>query len=478
MSPTPGAEHRLETLLWPLVEDIVETWDVPGIALCVVHHGRVDARGFGSRDRSSGEPVTVGSLFHVASLSKTVVATAVLRLAEAGELDLDAPVTALLPELTWSDPRARDITLTHLLSHHSGIGDVSDYGWHEPEIDDEALGRFAKDVASWPLEHDPGERFAYSNAAYDLLGHLVATRGGRSFEDCLEEDVLQAAGMPTSTFLRSRVPRRLGVAPHLGLPPDVVHGAYPYTRPHAPSSSLHTSATELGRWMTAHLTPDAGLMSATTRERMWRAVGPTGWPGWRGEDWHGQVALGWFRGTYRGHEVVSHTGSDPGFESSLVLLPALGIGVGVLVNGNNAPLLTLTWAAVDTLLGREPAAAPLPPVTVVLGAILRESGVPAAADLHRRLAAQDPATVDLDPDAFADAVWGLVELHRTDAARPVLELWRTVHPESSGAWFMSGWADAVDGLRDRAVDRLRRALVLDPDNDEAASLLERLLGHS
>ena len=466
-------EDRVESLLWPFVEHVAGSWAVPGLSVCVVHDGdRVTARGFGTRDSTTGAPVTTDTVFHLASVSKTVVATGVLGLVEAGALDLDGRVAGYLPDLPWADPRAHAVTVRHLLCHCSGIGDVDDYGWQDPQLDDDALGRFAAAVATWPLAADPGERFAYSNSAYELLGHLLATIAAQPFEAAVKERVLEPAGLLTSTFRPGEVPAGLRARPHLGLPPRVVPGAYPYTRPHAPSSSLHSSAADMGRWMVRHLAGGDGLLARPTHELMWRAVSPTGW-----DERHAETALGWFRGTYRGESLVGHSGSDPGFEADLVLVPDRGIGVSVLVAGNTAPMLSLARAALDVLLGHRTAPAPAPPATVPLAPVLESAGASAAVDLYRRLAKEDPATVDLGGDGgFADAVWGLVELHRTDLAAPLLELWHRVQPTSSPAAFMSGWAAAVDGRTDDAVRHLRRAVALDPDNDDALAMLSRIRG--
>ena len=464
------AEDRIEAVVWPFVDSVVEAWALPGVSLCVVHDGdTVAARGFGTRDRATGEPVTADTLFHLASISKSFVATAVLQLVESGELDLEGGITAYLPDLPWSDPRARDIMVRHLLSHTSGVGDVLDYGWHEPELDDGALSRFATRVAGWPLEGDPGQRFAYSNSAYELLGHLVATTGRQSFEALLKERVLDPVGMTTSTFLRADIPPDASAAPHLGMPPRVVDGAYPYTRRHAPSSTLHSSATELGRWMASQLAGGAGLMSPATHALMWQPHAGTGW-----DEGHAWVALGWFSGTYRGQLLVGHSGSDPGFGTNLALVPELGLGVAVMANSNTAPIFAITRAALDVLLGLEPATPPLPPMTVPVAPVLNRSGPSAAADLYRRLADADPLTVDLDADRFSDAGWGAVEMHRTDLVWPLIELWHQVQPESSAAWFTTGWAHEVDGRRDAALEHLRRAVDLDPDNDEALNFLRHL----
>lgn len=461
-------------MLWPWVQQVVDTWAVPGVAIGLVHDAtQVVTRGFGTRARGTDDPVTGDTLFHLASVSKTFVATAVLQLVEDGALDLEGNLTAYLPDLAWTDPRAHAITLRQVLSHRSGMGDVHDYGWHEPEYDEEALARFAARVATWPLEHEPGAEFAYSNAAYEVLGHLVATVGGRLFERHLAQRVLAPLGMSTSTFLRTEVPAHLGAAPHLGPVPQVLDGAYPYTRRHAPSSTLHSSAAELGRWMVAHLNGGRGLVSPATHELMWESQAETGWG-----DVHGQVALGWFRGRHHDQVLVGHAGADPGFQTNLALLPDAGAGVVVLVNSNTAPVFGLTRAVLDVLLGREPQEPPLPPVTVPLAPVLETQGTAATVELFQRIAAAEPPTHDLDNEGFEDAVWGAIELHRTAVARPLLEVWRKVRPDSSAAWFMTGWADEIDGHRDRALDHLHRAVSLDPDNEDAAALLRHLTGEA
>jgi hypothetical protein len=87
----------------------------------------------------------------------------------------------------------------------------------------------------------------------------------------------------------------------------------------------------------------------------------------------------------------------------------------------------------------------LPPVVGPVAETLRTSGADAAVAAFHRLAAVEPAELDLDDDGFEDAVWGAIELRRTSLVWPLLRVWTEVRPDSSAAWTMTGWAHQVDG---------------------------------
>jgi CubicO group peptidase (beta-lactamase class C family) len=497
-----GSGHlrpSVEDGLWPLVERLLGTHAVAGVAVAVVREEEVVARGFGVRDVGSGAVVTPETMFHLASVSKPFVATAVVSLSEARDagvprLDLDAPITDLVPEFTLADGRECEVTARRLMSHTSGLPDVADYGWHDPQLGDDALSEFARSLSGWRLQAEPGSTFSYSNAGFELLGLQLSRAMGTTFEDAVRQQVLTPLGMRNSTFLRAEVPGPLAASPHVGMPLTVPEGAYPYTRRHAPSSTLHSNLVEMCRWMVAHFEPaevavgdvdepwarlDAGL-----RDLMWRPVVPVGDPPWE-EAW----ALGWGVGSYGGHRTLSHSGADPGFGSRLVLVPERRTGVVVLANSNTVPTSHVAAAALDLTLGDPaPAAssevtaerlgegvaalrAVLPPVVVPVAETLGRSGPDAAAATFHRLAAADPAEYDLDDEEFEKAVWGAIELHRTSLVWPLLRVWTELRPDSSAAWTMTGWAHQVDGQPDLARSLLRRALDLDPDNEDAALIM-------
>jgi CubicO group peptidase (beta-lactamase class C family) len=417
----------------------------------------------------------------------------------AGEpvLDLDAPITEWVPEFTLADGREGEVTARRLLSHSSGLPDVAEYGWHDPQLGDDALSEFARSLSAWRLQAEPGSTFSYSNAGFELLGLLLARATGTTFENAVRQQVLSPLGMRDSTFLRAEVPAQLAASPHVGMPLSVPEGAYPYTRRHAPSSTLHSNLVEMCRWMEAHF-ESADVAAAGSDEQwvrldpglldlMWQPEVPVGEP-----PWEESAGLGWAVGRYGGHRTLSHGGADPGFGSRLVLVPGRRTGVVVLANSNTAPTWAIAAAALDLALtdpgpsatssatpdesgeGLAALRAMLPPVVGRVAETLSTSGPDAARAEFHRLVAVEPAEFDLDDDGFEDAVWGAIELHRTSMVWPLLRLWTEVRPDSSTAWTMTGWAHQVDGDVDLARGLLLRALDLDPENQDAALIMSSL----
>jgi N-acyl-D-amino-acid deacylase len=183
---------------------------VPGAALAVVKDEKlVLARGYGWADRERRLPVTPASLFRIASLSKPVTAVAILGLAERGRLSLEDKVFDLLSLDAAAggegfDERWRRITILQLLRHTAGFDRTSSFDpmfrsveiarelGVEPPARVEHIMRY---MLSRPLDFEPGERYAYSNFGYALLGRVIEKATGRSYEDEVREKVLAPLGI-------------------------------------------------------------------------------------------------------------------------------------------------------------------------------------------------------------------------------------------------------------------------------------------
>ena len=194
----------------------MQGFDVPGLAIGIMNKGEViytDAMGVKSMD--TGAPLTTKSVFHMASVSKPFVATAIVQLVEQGKIDLDEKLTTYLPYFKLADQRYKDITIRQMLNHSSGIPDVDDYEWDKPQYDEGAAERFVRSLETWGLDFEPGSEYSYSNTAFDIMADVIAKVSGESFEDYMQKNILEPVGMVNSTFFKPEVDETLATTPHV-----------------------------------------------------------------------------------------------------------------------------------------------------------------------------------------------------------------------------------------------------------------------
>jgi len=165
------------------------------------------SRATGIADERTKAPITLDTRFTLASLGKMFTAVAIGQLLDRGKLALTDTVAKFLPDFPNRD--ARRVTIEQLLAHTSGLGSY----WNERyETQREGLYTLADYVplfADEPLGFTPGARFGYSNAGYIVLGRIVETVSGMSFEDYLKRNVFEKAGMPNTGYYD-----RLGQTPN------------------------------------------------------------------------------------------------------------------------------------------------------------------------------------------------------------------------------------------------------------------------
>jgi len=453
---------------------VFATHDLAGLAVGVVKDQTIlYVNGFGVMEITTRQPVTSASLFHLASISKCVVATAVMQLTEQGKVDLNAPAASYLPHFQMNDKRYQSVTVRQMLNHTGGMPDYEDHQWDRAEYDDGALERYVRSLGSERLIFEPGKQFAYSNLAYDVLGELVTKVSGQSFEAYVEEHIFQPLEMNTSTFLKQQVPPALGTSPHVSVPRTEFSPIYPYHRAHAPSSSMHSSALEMCHWAIANLNrgcfKNRCILSAASYGQLWHPYAPLDSGAEAAQDF---VGLGWFIGDYKGHRSLSHDGGDIGFCTNLVCLPEQGLWVIVLANTYPAPTDTITAMILDILLGLEPQI-PRPPVLLPLYPILKARGVEAALAACRDLEAEQ-AAYDFNALQFSETGYILGEMGRFEEAIPILSLGVALYPKVERLHYVLAWAYQQTGQKRQAAESARRCLEVNPGYWEAERLLEEL----
>src|SRR5262245_20356060 len=174
-------------------------YHIPGVAFGIVKDGHTELRAFGVTNVDNSQPVTPDTVFPIASITKTVAATAIMRLVQDGKVAVDAPVRRYLPDFTVKDEAAAaSVTVAHLLSHTSGWE-----GQLAPEDRGvETMAAFARRLADLNQLAAPGDVWSYNNAGFSLAGRLIEVVTGKTIHDALRDLVFAPIGL-THAFTRT-----------------------------------------------------------------------------------------------------------------------------------------------------------------------------------------------------------------------------------------------------------------------------------
>ncbi len=328
------------------VRDYIERTQLPGALVAVTKGDQVvHAAGYGHT--AGGEAITKDTPMPLASISKSFTALAVLRLADQGTIDLDAPVQKYLPEFTMADQRAGKITVRQLLHQTSGMSDRT-----FPELTLPAPDTLKDAVAmlrTAPLATAPGTRMMYHNPNYAVAARLVEVVAGVPFDDHMAATVFGPLGMTSTRTVNTTmdVPgagegyiRAYGQVIKRSHPKWFVNGSY----------GVVSTADDLAKWLIAqngagHVFPQRTIQTAQT---------PSGVNG-------STYGMGWTTGkTPGGAPQLRHTGWLLTHNSAQTVLPTGGYGIAVVTNtgmtsGDDAVLIT--DGLIDLIEGRPDAAA-------------------------------------------------------------------------------------------------------------------------
>jgi CubicO group peptidase (beta-lactamase class C family) len=324
-------DPRFDALV-ALTEAKMEEFGVPGVALGILHDGVVTTRGLGVTSVEDPIPVTPHTVFPIASISKTFAATMVMRLAEQGRIDLEAPVRRYLPEFQVEDETvSRDATIWHLVTHTGGWeGQISG-----PERGEDTLRNFVATVMRTNMQvAPPAAAWSYNNAGFSALGRVIEQVTGTSINAAVRDLVLtplglEHAGSTAGDFLANRF-----AAGHATRPAEAPR----LLRPFSPATSvtaggLGMCVTDLLTYARFHLgdgTTAAGerLLSRASLERMRT-------PQLRKQGTDDDIGLAWHLRRMNGLLTISHGGTLAGHVLLLEIIPERGFAIAMLTNASS-----------------------------------------------------------------------------------------------------------------------------------------------
>ena len=306
---------------------------MPGLSIVVLHDARIAwRRGFGVRDVASKVPVTNETMFEAASMSKPVFAYVVMKLCEAGVLNLDTPLTSygadrVLPD----DPRLDQITARQVLCHTSGF-----QNWRSA-------------TSPLAIHFPPGSQFRYSGEGYHYLQTVVTRLIGQPFERYMSARLFQPFRMDASQYAWNDTAARRMARPHdaEGAPMANGRSSAEDVARYGSAGALLTTPTDYARFVIEVIEPrrpDAHRLTRSSIDEMLRphvkvdaGTFPASW------------ALGWQVFHHPGRDFIYHGGDNKGFHCATVASVAGKSGFVAMTNGEQGPSVLRDLLAADVM---------------------------------------------------------------------------------------------------------------------------------
>ncbi len=414
-------------------------------------------KSYGMANYELGAPNTADNSYLLGSLVKQFTAAAILQLQEQGKLKVSDPICRYLeicPQ-SW-----QGITLQHLLTHTSGIPNVSSLpNWDEKlamlSYTRRELVALFRDL---PLDFAPGEKFDYSNSGYMLLGVVIERVSAQRYDDYLEQKIFKPIGM-TRTYnsdTRALVPGR--ATGYYSVGTDFINARLVSPTVDLGTSGVYSTVGDLLLWDTA-LAADR-LISRASRDAMFTAG-------------KGDYGYGWFIGQRHGRSIQFHSGSDNGFSTYISRFPEDRLTVVVLSNSDRANAGRVGSDLAAIALGA-PYKMPVEQLGDLLWNVMRDRGVTAALARHADLKRTAPTAYDFGDETLVTLGYDLFEVRRLAEAKAVFDYNLTQYPQS--AYSYDGLADIADAKGDTAtaIALFEKSRAIDPENSYAIEGLARL----
>lgn len=436
-----------------------------GSALVADANGVVLKKGYGFANFEWQIPNTPDTRFRIGSITKQFTSMVILQLVAEGKIRLDEKVTAYLPD--YRKETGDRITITHLLNHTSGIPSYTGLPgfFANRSRDPYQVAAFVKEFASGDLEFEPGSKFAYNNSGYFLLGAIIEKITGKPYAQVLQERIFEPLGMKASGYDLAApiIPKR---ASGYQLSPNGYVNA-PYldmTIPYA-AGSLYSTVEDLYLWDRALYTDK--LLGADLKSKMFT-------PGLQ------DYGFGWTIRNRKLHDdksevaTIAHSGGIHGFNTLLVRVPERKELVVLLDNTSRGDKLDDIAAGVVSILhGLEPRT-PRKSLVEELQSTMKDGNGAAIVARYRELRKQKPDEYDFAEPELNTLGYQLLRGGRVDDAIEVFKLNVEMHPAASNPYDSLGEAYATKGETALAITNYRKSLELDPKNDNARQVLERL----
>ena len=447
-----------------LVLQYADCCSFTGTVLVSEHDKVIFKKGYGLANREWNIPNTPDVKFRLGSITKQFTSMLIMQQVAKGTIKLDGHLSDYLPY--YRQDTGSKVTVSQLLSHRSGIPSYTDDPKFFPDVSRNyyAVDDFVKKFCSGDLQFEPGTKFLYDNSGFFLLGAILEHVTGKTYESLLKENIFVPLGMKDSGYdhYADILPKRAsgydleleGVvnAPYLDM-------SLPYA-----AGSLYSTVEDLYKWDQAlygdKLVPNELKQKLFTPNLEHYGYGweistiPADEPG-------------------AGQTMISHGGGINGFNT---LEERLVGDHDLFVIFNNTPgahLEEMSKGIRAILYGQVPAA-PKRFLVFDIGGIVLSRGADAAVVRYRELKRANSSDYNFDERALNQLGYMLLEKSRNADAIAIFKLNVEEYPKSSNVYDSLAEAYAKDGQKQQAIENYRKAIELDPKNQDAVDKLKGL----
>jgi CubicO group peptidase (beta-lactamase class C family) len=437
-----------------------------GSVLVAVNGAIIYKKGFGFANMEWDIPNAPNTKHRLGSITKQFTGLLILQLAEAGKIDLKAPITKYLPDY----PKANGdiITTHHLLTHTSGIPNYTSFpGFFQNDSRDPYTPtEFIKTFSEMDLEFTPGEKFNYSNSAYFLLGALIEKISGKSYEQMLQEKIFVPLNMKDSGFDHHATILKNRATGYEKNGDAFANSKYlDMSIPYA-AGSLYSTVEDLYLW-------DQGLYNNTLLSKASMDL----FFGEHIKAMNGYYGYGWFiaseslGNTEERIETISHGGGVNGFNTLITRAPSDKSLIVLLNNTGGAPLNAMA-KAIRGIMYDKPYDFPKKSVANAMYDEIVSNGIVTA--LVRYNAIKSSSDYDLDESDMNAMGYKLLQSEKSDEAIAVFKLNVEAFPKSFNVYDSYAEALLTQGDKERAIRNYKKSVEMNPNNQNGIDYLKKL----
>ncbi len=436
-------------------------------SVLVADNGKVIYKnGFGMANREWDIPNAPDTKHRLGSITKQFTAMLIMQLVAEGKVDLQAPVSKYLPD--YSAINGDKITIHQLLNHTSGTPNYTSFPdffkklSRDPYTPTEMVRMFADST----LNFTPGERFAYSNSGYIVLGAIIEKVTGKSYEEVIQEKIFDPLNMKNSgydhfgTILKKR-------ATGYEKQGNTVENA-PYIDMSIPfaAGSLYSTVEDLYLWDQALYTEK--LLPKKYRDMMFEKYVPA-FGEYYGYGWEvGKMPIG---NTADSVQIIAHSGGINGFNTYITRMPNEKATVILLNNTGRAPLDDIT-IAINGILHGKPYDLPKQSLATSILAEINSEGLQAGLDFYEKNKKSEKYS--LKESEINSAGYDLLRNGKKEAAEAVFKLNVEEFPNSSNVYDSYAEALMEQGKNELAITNYKKSLELNPANQNAIDMLKKM----